>query len=493
MQNVLSGKRILFAALLAPLCFTGSIASAADDEVRTIRFVQDDAQKRIVSKMYELKHLQAADIKPFIDVAVKRHQTQAKVDAVNFAGKKQQYLVVSAAEELIPYVDDMIAKLDRPAKALPDGSIIDGTGIVKVAYSPNYRASEDMAVFIDQIVGSAIGAAYLHKGSNTIYWKDDISNSAGNLQWIKLFDRPIPQVNLKLNYYEVRESKLRDIGVDYLAWSNGPGLNIFEVGYDAGRIVSDETILQLISGTTELADIAGRFSTSWGYGGFMTAPQFDLSFIRLLQQSGDAKLVANADLTFVNTPISNVPKVYGIALTPEYQNITKDEDDRTDVVPGGTADISFQVINPVICFNASAEETDALGIIPHDLDFYNKNKANLLFSYNMGQASVLERNNRGDELGNSSVMTGSVTMDLNQEKLLASYEKENDVEQTIGVPFLSQIPILKYLFGTTTTIKERTYIIVTAEAVLVHPESAPAERLAKFSVTETQPSPAEEK
>jgi hypothetical protein len=29
--------------------------------------------------------------------------------------------------------------------------------------------------------------------------------------------------------------------------------------------------------------------------------------------------------------------------------------------------------------------------------------------------------------------------------------------------------VLKYLFGTTTTIKEKTYIIVTGEANLVHP------------------------
>ena len=29
--------------------------------------------------------------------------------------------------------------------------------------------------------------------------------------------------------------------------------------------------------------------------------------------------------------------------------------------------------------------------------------------------------------------------------------------------------MLKYLFGTTTSIRERTYVVVTAEASLVHP------------------------
>ena len=37
-----------------------------------------------------------------------------------------------------------------------------------------------------------------------------------------------------------------------------------------------------------------------------------------------------------------------------------------------------------------------------------------------------------------------------------------------------KIPVLKYLFGTTTSIKERTYIVVTAQASLIHPDGHPA-------------------
>lgn len=61
-------------------------------------------------------------------------------------------------------------------------------------------------------------------------------------------------------------------------------------------------------------------------------------------------------------------------------------------------------------------------------------------------------------------------MDFNTEKLLAVYEKETDVEQIIGFPFFGKLPVLKYICSTTTTIKERTYIIVTAEANLIHPQ-----------------------
>ena len=49
----------------------------ASDEVRQIRLIQDDAQTNITSKIYELKHVKATDIRPFVENAVKRYDSQA--------------------------------------------------------------------------------------------------------------------------------------------------------------------------------------------------------------------------------------------------------------------------------------------------------------------------------------------------------------------------------------------------------------------------------
>ena len=61
--------------------------------------------------------------------------------------------------------------------------------------------------------------------------------------------------------------------------------------------------------------------------------------------------------------------------------------------------------------------------------------------------------------------------DFGKEQLFYKSVVERDVEQTTGIPFLCQIPVIKYLFGTTTTVKEKTCVIVTVEANLVHPEN----------------------
>ena len=492
----MNGKKII-AALLLTAGIAGLLYGAPPQEkeekgIRTIRLLQDDGQVRIVSKVYELKHLKATDIRPFIQAAVKRYSASSNVERVNYPQAKRQMIIVSTGEDFIPYVDDLIAGLDKPGKRGKSGSLIESTGITRITYNPNYRAGEDIVRLINEgTMRTPEGYAYLNKDTNTIYWKDDKEAALAILAWVKYLDRPVPQVNLRLNYYEIRESKLRDIGLDYLAWRNGPGMNIFSAGYDGGKVFSNEAVWELVSGAWQLAEITKDFSTSWSYGGFFTAPQFDLSFVRVLQQSGNAKLAAHADLTFVNTAVyddpalnTHLPKNYTATLTPGYENIRKDDNDKSSIVESGDSTLTLTVTNPVICFGAVSSEIQSNGAIPSMEAFYAKNNGGVVFAYKLASKTVTEKSNRGDELGNTSTVTGELTLGFKTEKLLASYVREQDVEQTVGIPFLVKIPVLKYIFGTTTTIRERTYIIVTAEANLVHPNAKPSKPVSREVISQ---------
>ena len=73
----------------------------------------------------------------------------------------------------------------------------------------------------------------------------------------------------------------------------------------------------------------------------------------------------------------------------------------------------------------------------------------------------MERSNTGEELVDSSVMESSVLLDLNKEFILGQWNTEQEVEQTIGVPFISEIPILKYFFSTTTLHREKCKLYLT--------------------------------
>jgi type II secretory pathway component GspD/PulD (secretin) len=438
--------------------------------VRKIRFKQDDAQPYMVTKVFELKHTQANDLTPFVYGAVKRYDHLSTVERLHYKFGNKQFLVVSTPPEMMPYVDDMVAKLDRPGKKDEWGSIIEGTGIYRYAYKPRYRSTEEMVTILQKGVKSGDGEVFRNSTSNMIYWKDSASDSKTVLTWVKNLDRPVPQIELSVKVYEIRESDLRDIGIDYLAWKNGPGLEIFSVGLDSFSLLSNEAIL-----SETLQKTVDAFSNiGYAWGGFFTAPQFDASFIRVLQQSGNAKLAGNASLTVVN----DYEGKFSVEFSPEYQNIVKDhKNDKLSVDTGNSAEFKLTIEKPVICFKDFPVTNKKEQTINYSLKDYESGDGSVIFNYNVSMNTVVERNNFGDELADVSNVSSDITLDLKTEKLLAVWTKENEVEQTVGIPFLCELPVLKYIFGTTTTIKSRNHYFVTVTGRLVHPEAS----LSKFA------------
>ncbi|MCI5779208.1 MAG: hypothetical protein MR051_05265 [Lentisphaeria bacterium] len=491
-----------FSALRRALPLVAAVAAgltaAEPESVRTIHLRQDDAQVRFESKVYELKHVTAEDILPFVNSAILRYSRNSTIRSVSAENGGREAILVSTGREFLPRVDAIVAALDRPGRIKDGDSPIQGTGVAKVAFSPRYRAAGDLSRIIDKTIGSNVGNAYVNAETNTIFWRDQTAAAKRTLNWVRRLDRPLPQVRVRINYYELRDSDLKDWGMDYLAWKNGPGVNLLNVGYNAGRIAIDEL----------LQDAAFAATSTWGFGGFFTAPQFDMSFIRCLQQSGNANAAASASLVMVNTPVANekelkllrkvqdrfpdtAPFIHRISMEPEYQNIAKNTLGRTFVGKSFYEDddgnlysdppsLEVKIVNPFVCHQISGKEEDAVGFIPETPEFFrakNELAANggVIFDYSLYFKSVVERGNTGSELSNSALFSGAATLGFGREKVLTVYEKENEVEQTIGLPILSRIPLIKYLFSTVTTIKERTYIIVTAEAEMVHPDlSAPA-------------------
>ena len=395
------------------------------------------------------------------------------VNCIEYGNNNEQILTVTCPVGMMPYVDDFIAKVDRNIEVdgkVP-GDVIKGTGITRAVYRPKYRSGQDL---INIIVNAFInegpyGSVYGYdQNSNQIYWKDNTTNTEFMYQFLGWLDRPAPQINLVFNVYEVRESTLRDMGIEYLAWKNGPGLNLFQVGWDVFSISS--------GGSAAIQAASGPL------GGFFFAPQFDASFIRILQQDGKADIKNTASLTVSNSD----SKTYELLFNPQLQNIVKSNNDQTSVVLSaisqqqGLSQIYLKVIKPIVCLHSGPQ-----------LDFeipnyrpgqYAAIPGTLYFGYDVQTANVVERNNYGAELIETSQIQGNSNIELNKEKVLAAWDKEDETEQTIGVPFLSDIPILKYLFSTTTTSREKThvYLTVTAEMLNTGIQSEEIGRLQKL-------------
>ena len=434
-------------------------------EIRKLHFIQDDAQDYMVSKIYTLKYAQANDLIPFVSGIVMRYNINSVVNSITY-GNNKQLLTVTCPEKMIGYVDDFIAKADRKIEisGKVPGEIIQGTGITRAVYRPLYRSGEDIVnVMIQSVIGEGpAGAIYAwDANSNQIYWKDNASNTSYIYQFLGFLDRPAPQVTLEFTIFEVRESILRDLGIEFLAWKNGPGMNIFQAGFDAFGLSS--------GGSSALQAATGPL------GGFFFAPQFDASFIRMLQQNGKAEITNQASLTVSNSN-TNSSAIY---FNPTHQNIIKENNDQMRVAAGSLSaeeDVYHSYINitsPIVNIHYGTPQTpypssEAFEVPDYTPGELNKLSGTLFFSYELQSAAVVERNNVGAELIEVNQLSGNMLIPLNKEVILGRWDKSSEVEQTIGVPWLSEIPVLRYLFSTVTTVRENTRVYVAVTAKLLN-------------------------
>ena len=448
--------------------------------IRKVHLIQDDAQDYMTSKIYSLKYAQANDLVPFVSGIVMRYNINSVVSSIEY-GNNQQLLTVTCPEKMIAYVDDFIAKADRKIEidGKVPGEIIQGTGITRAVYRPLYRSGAEIVnVMIASVIGEGPGdALYAYDAnSNQIYWKDNASNTSYVYQFLTFLDRPSPQITLEFTIYEVRESVLRDIGIEYLAWKNGPGLNLFQTGFQAFGLSS--------GGSAALSAVSGPL------GGFLFAPQFDASFIRMLQQNGKAEITASASMTVSN---SNTAE-YAIYFNPVQQNIAKQNNDQTRVDESAlsTAEGVYhnyaKITGPVVNIHYGTPQqpypaSEAFEVSPYTPGAINRYPGTLFFAYDLQSAAVVERNNVGAELVEVTQLNGNILIPLDKETILGSWEKESEVEQVIGVPWLCEVPILRYLFSTVTTVKEKSKVYVSVNARLLNgakPEKLETGKLLKL-------------
>ncbi len=449
-------KKILCSGAAALAITAGVLpfeAAAEEEKVQKITFVQDDDQTEMTTVIYTLKNSKAADLLPFVKSAVLRYNPDSTVNSLDDHANKRQLLIVNTGSDMVPYINEMVKVLDRPAAKMNNGNI-SGSGIAYGSYLPKFRAGKDMRKVIvgGQVASSTEDSRVrFDRKSNMFYFKDTPSRVADIKRKLEWLDKPVPQSRIEFKIYEVRDSDLKDIGIDYLSWKNGPGLNLFAAGYEALSMRTAETLFNAVS---KGIDLVGN--VSYGFGGFYTAPAFDLSFIRILQQNGKALINSSASLLVSNAPATE----FKVKFSPEYQNIVKDDDHISSVEIGGNADLELAVSDAVITGGKN-------GVIN--------------FAYALNGANTVERNNQGVEIAENTSVNSFATLNGKEEKIIASWEKTSMVEQTIGIPFLCELPVLKYIFGTTTSNAEKTRYFVTARALQVdYNEDMPQGALNEF-------------
>jgi len=433
-----------YGALLAAAMLTAFGAFSARgqtvDGVRNIKINEDRDQRWFVTKVYELKNIKANDITPWVLGAVQRYNIGSVVNRINYDGGKRQFIIVTTGKDMIPYVDQIVSSLDRPSSVKNElNSIVDGSGTYYGSYRPLYRGSNDI---IQNVVRDTrgYGWGWFDDNNGVYYWRDNKSHVELVQKWLKAFDRPVPQVEVSVNVYEVQDSDFRELGFDIAQWKDGPGNSLFGVGYDFTKYKSSEQAVTQVLGSSS---------------GFIFAPQFDASFIKLLQEKGKARSASSSKLALVNDYSNTLTDKYQIVFTPSYQNITKNENRILLLQQNTKTSITLGIKGPLIAFGEAGDKagnlkaTFVLSVKEHvdstntttDSTGTTDSNANLAWNYHNFQTST-------------RIAAGS-------EKLIASFSKDHKVTEDIGLPYLKDIPVLKYFVAETAESVLHTTVFVT--------------------------------
>ena len=194
----------------------------------------------------------------------------------------------------------------------------------------------------------------------------------------------------------------------------------------------------------------------------------------MLQQSGHAKISSRATLTVSNSNSAD----YEIYFNPGTQNIVKGDNDYTSVTSSAINDaglnqIYAKISAPVVNIHYGSSQpgypaSEAFEVANYTPGNYTKYPGTLFFGYNIQSANVVERSNQGAELIESDEVSGNLLIPLDKETIVGQWKKHTVVEQVIGIPFLVNIPVLRYLFGTVTRQKENIDVCVTVTASLLN-------------------------
>jgi len=225
------------------------------------------------------------------------------------------WLQVIAPAWQLPHLRAAVARLDVPWIAQArDGS-------ASLFYRAKHRPSAEVEPFA---TAGDSGATVFDPALNAVLRRDETFRIRNYLRRAGWVDLPSPHAMLSLRLYEVHRRNDRVVGVDWIAWKNGPGRSLLEVmatraerGGDAVPPVIGDSAGTLLSGNALLTSAYLDFLASTGTARVVAEPQ-------LLVRTGVTAAWAAVDqiLAFDVEPADlSVPSDQGIA--PDHQRHTR--------------------------------------------------------------------------------------------------------------------------------------------------------------------------
>jgi len=294
------------------------------EDTDVVHFIKDNADPDVVTKTYVLKHADPYEIRSYL-----REMVQSRrIDESNTGIQAIKYndgtgiIMVSAEDyrfedtENGQGIDSIIELLDKPG-------VISATGGSVYVYQPKYRSAEELRDMIEAAGADVADDETENIGGTDLIRCDDSLNllvfdttqfSRKNIESVlKEYDRPYPEVRAKITVYELYAENDAKLGIDFQAWKNNDGVDLFSVG---GRFMKN-----FASDGSSLVRKGGWSDTQY----FNFNPKWNTKYIDFLTSKGKAKVLHTCELAVRSGTTAEIERTSQVFLaqqeeieTPEY-------------------------------------------------------------------------------------------------------------------------------------------------------------------------------
>lgn len=362
-----------------------------------------------VVKVFRLRNAIATEVYRNILLAVQREE--GFVDRIVLPerdGVQESLLVVTAPDWMIPYLEESIAALD--VTGLEDAAWGTSTAFVR----PQHRRPSELADLIAASVASGVQILAADDSRNVLYLEDTPSWWGAVMAGLEAFDQPADMVEAHVKIYEIKESDLEDVGLDWYVWKRYASAGGIDFSWDN-------------SGNTGSYDLALQsFSASLSF-----YPGLATEFLNYLANTGNANILTDTTVNIINGQTGSVTDVTTIPylMFNEIGVLT----DSLEFGEGVTVDITPTIGSETIEFVVGASVASHVGYTPSQ------------------QVPILA----------ASTVNTVLTLEPGNVGLIGGLSRVSKVTNRTGLPVLKDIPYIWPLFARQVDRESRSQIIVS--------------------------------
>ena len=283
-------------------------------ETDAITFVNTNNDPFVYTRVYVLKHADPYEIRPFIMAAgrSRRVDTNAtKVEAIRYMDGTGMLIVSAEQYRFEPVengmsIDQIVEMLDKPGLASE-------TGRKFFLYYPKYWDSATLAALVRRVgmteadddveLQGGIDTVRADVGLNALMFYTSPFSQKAIERILKEYDAPVTEALVDYKIYEIDSENDGNLGIDFQAWKNGPGADLFAAG---ARYASGWDFLN--------NNVASNLIKSSHTSAFNFNPKWNSKYLDFLVAKSKAKVITSGRTSIMNRCTGTISSVTRIPV-----------------------------------------------------------------------------------------------------------------------------------------------------------------------------------